>query len=52
MIDQKMNQMREMADFAVERLIAFHGTLTPEQREKIATRIEEHGEGGCRFGFR
>ena len=52
MIDQKMAQMREMADFALERLIVFHGTLTPEQREKIASRIEEHASDGCRFGFR
>ena len=52
MIDQKMVQMREMADFVLERLIVFHGTLTPEQREKIATRIEEHASDGCRFGFR
>jgi Spy/CpxP family protein refolding chaperone len=52
MIDQKMAQMREMADFALERLIVFHGTLTPEQREKIATHIEEHASDGCRFGFR
>ena len=52
MIDQKMMQMREMADFVEERLIAFHGMLTPEQRETIATRIEEHESDGCRFGFR
>lgn len=52
LIDQKMVQMRDMADFVVERMIAFHGTLNPEQREKIAMHIEEHAEEGCRFGFR
>ena len=51
-IDQKMADMREMVDFVAERLIAFHGELTPEQREKIATRIEERADKGCAFGFR
>ena len=52
LIDDKMARVREMADFAAERLIDFHGTLTPEQREKIATHIENHSSDGCRFGFR
>ncbi len=52
MIDQKMVQMREMVDFVVERLVALHGELTPEQRERIATHIEAHANEGCRFGFR
>ena len=52
MVEQKMVKMREMADFVTERLITFHGTLTPEQREKIATRIEENDQDRCRFGFR
>jgi Spy/CpxP family protein refolding chaperone len=38
--------MQEMADFATERLIAFHKILTPEQREKIAGQIENHTPGG------
>jgi len=50
LIDEKMEKMRAMADFAVVRLIAFHQTLTVEQREKIAERIEDHGADGCRFG--
>jgi hypothetical protein len=41
-----------MADFAAERLIAFHATLTPEQREMIATRIEKRSSNGCRFEWR
>ncbi|WP_419661557.1 hypothetical protein Dvar_19910 [Desulfosarcina variabilis str. Montpellier] len=52
MIEQKMVKMREMADFVTERLITFHSTLTSEQREKIATRIEEQDSDRCRFGLR
>jgi Spy/CpxP family protein refolding chaperone len=52
LIDEKMARVREMADFAAQRLIAFHGTLTPEQREKIATHIEDRSSNGCRFGWR
>jgi Spy/CpxP family protein refolding chaperone len=52
LITDKMERLREMADFAAERLIAFHATLTPEQRETIATHIENRSSGGCRFGFR
>jgi len=51
-IDEKILQFKEMADFVSERLIAFHETLTPEQREKIAERIEARASGGCRFGWR
>lgn len=51
-IAEKMKSMQQMADFAAERLIAFHGSLTPEQREMIAVRIESRSSGGCRFGFR
>lgn len=52
LVDEKMEKMMAMVDFAAERLIAFHGTLTPEQREKIATRIENRSSGGCRLGWR
>ena len=52
MIDDKLARVREMADFVAERLIAFHATLTPEQREKIAARIEDRSSSGCRFGWR
>ncbi|BBO75097.1 hypothetical protein DSCW_25140 [Desulfosarcina widdelii] len=51
-IDEKILQFKEMADFVAERLIAFHATLTPEQREKIAERIEDRASGVCRFGWR
>lgn len=52
LIDEKIERMRALADFAAERLIAFHATLTPEQREKIAEHIEDHASGDCRFGLR
>lgn len=52
LIDDKIARVRDMADYAVQRLVAFHGTLTPEQREKIAAHIEDRSSGGCRFGWR
>lgn len=52
LIADKFSKMREMADFTAERLIAFHATLTPEQREMIATRIEKRSSNGCRFAWR
>ena len=52
LITEKLAKMRELADFTAERLIAFHATLTPEQREKIASHIEDHASGGCRLGWR
>ena len=48
-IADKLADMKELADFAADRLIAFHATLTPEQREKVAARIEEHASKRCGF---
>ena len=42
MTTAKFDQMRKLADNAASRLIAFHATLSPDQREKIAEHIEEH----------
>ena len=49
MIAEKMDKMQELAYFATDRLVAFHATLTPEQREKVAEHIESHGsfKRGC-----
>lgn len=49
MITDKMEKMEDLAAFATDRLLAFHATLTPEQREKIAVHIEEHASSkrGC-----
>ena len=49
MITDKLEQMEELAAFATERLLAFHATLTPEQREKIAVHLEEHASSKSRF---
>jgi hypothetical protein len=50
--DAQKADFKQMADFASQRLIAFHATLTPVQREKIATHIEDHTSDDCRFGWR
>ena len=50
MMAEKFDKMKELADFAADRLLAFHGTLSPEQRQTIAERIENHATGrGCFF---
>ena len=40
LIAQKRAQMDEMINLAMERLVEFHKTLTPEQREKLVAKIE------------
>jgi periplasmic protein CpxP/Spy len=45
MIAEKFDRMKELADLAADRLIAFHATLTPEQREKLAAHIEDLAAG-------
>jgi Spy/CpxP family protein refolding chaperone len=42
MVAEKLDRMKELADLAADRLIAFHATLTPGQREKLAAHIEAH----------
>ncbi len=49
MVEEKLDKILEMTDFVADRLIVFHATLTPEQREKIAEHIEEHASSRCRF---
>ena len=34
-------QMDEVVDMAVDRVVAFHSSLTPEQKEKLAAKIEK-----------
>ena len=41
-INERFDRMKELVDYAADRLIAFHATLTPEQREKAAEEIESH----------
>jgi Spy/CpxP family protein refolding chaperone len=40
LIAQKRAQMDEMIDLAVVRLVEFHKTLSPEQREKLVAKAE------------
>jgi Spy/CpxP family protein refolding chaperone len=40
LIAQKRAQMTEIIDLAVERLSAFHSTLSQEQREKLVAKLE------------
>ena len=42
MISEKMDQMKDLADLASSRLITFHASLSPEQRELVANHIEDH----------
>ena len=49
MVEEKLDKIVEMTDFVADRMIDFHATLTPAQREKIAEHIEAHASSGCRF---
>jgi Spy/CpxP family protein refolding chaperone len=49
MIAERRDKILELADLAVDRLIAFHAVLTPEQREKIADHIKSRVDKKCRF---
>jgi uncharacterized membrane protein len=49
MVADKIDRMQMMVDFAADRLIPFHATLTVEQREKIAKHMEETSANRCRF---
>jgi len=49
MIAERRDKILELADLAVDRLIAFHAVLTPEQREKIADHIKSRADKKCRF---
>ena len=40
LIAQKRSQMDEMIDLAITRLVEFHKTLLPEQREKLVAKLE------------
>ena len=40
LIDQKRAQMDEFISLAMDRLIEFHKTLSAEQKEKLAAKIE------------
>ncbi len=41
MITEHRSKMDEVIELAVDRLIAFHATLSAEQREKLVTKFEK-----------
>jgi Spy/CpxP family protein refolding chaperone len=49
MVTEHRVKMEEMIDLAIVKLAEFHKTLTPEQREKLVTKLESfkkwHGHG-------
>jgi periplasmic protein CpxP/Spy len=46
----KREKLDRMAERVIPDLVEFHALLTPEQRETLAKRIEDHGDNGrCRF---
>ena len=52
MVADKLQKMQQLADFAADRLITFHATLSADQREKIAEHIEEHASAKRGFFHR
>lgn len=52
LVDTHRQHMDEMVTYLSDRVIQFHALLTPEQREKLATEIENHKPGHgrhCRY---
>lgn len=49
MINEKFDQVKDLANLTASRLIAFHAGLSPEQREKIAEHIEAHAAADRHF---
>jgi Spy/CpxP family protein refolding chaperone len=49
MVTEHRVKMEEMIDLAIVKLVEFHKTLTPEQREKLVAKLESfkkwHGHG-------
>jgi Spy/CpxP family protein refolding chaperone len=40
LIDQKRAQMDDFINLAMDRLVEFHKTLSPEQKEKLVAKVE------------
>lgn len=51
LIAQKQEQVTDFLDLAITRLAEFHRTLTPEQRQKLVTKLEyfheKHRQQNC-----
>jgi len=39
--EQHRAKMDEMVDLGIDRLVAFHQTLTPEQKAKLIKKLED-----------
>jgi Spy/CpxP family protein refolding chaperone len=48
-LEGKRPLIDEMISAISEKIAAFHGMLTPEQRETLLSELQDH-EGRCRFG--
>jgi len=46
---RKMERIEPVRRLLAENLAEFHAMLTPEQREKLVTQIQNHEPGRCRF---
>jgi periplasmic protein CpxP/Spy len=49
-MDRKIKRIEPVRKLVTENLAAFHAMLSPEQREKLVTEIQNHESGRCRFG--
>jgi Spy/CpxP family protein refolding chaperone len=46
----RREQVDRLAEKVIDQLVEFHALLTPEQREILATKLENHHNGRrCRF---
>jgi Spy/CpxP family protein refolding chaperone len=48
-VSESRQKIDEMLSLVASRIVQFHQLLTPEQREKLVTVIEEHRESHRRF---
>lgn len=46
LVNEKKAQIEEMIPFFMDKALAFHAMLTPEQRETLAAEIENHHSRG------
>ena len=46
LIQAKVNRVKSLSDPVLEKLVAFHASLTPEQKQKIADFLEKNKDRG------
>jgi len=47
LVDKKRVHIEEMIDVVMDHVVEFHSMLTPEQRARLAEKIEKHGKKRC-----